>query len=66
MNMESVLKEIIESLREIYPDFTYYLLLSQDHEGYEGLPIKEFDYESENNSFIEAYVTGEMQFEDVT
>ena len=65
MNMESILKEIIDSLREIYPDFTYYLLLSQDHEGYEALPIKGFDYESENKVLIEAYVTGEMQFEDV-
>ncbi|WP_428912505.1 sensor domain-containing diguanylate cyclase [Niallia sp. Krafla_26] len=64
MNMESVLNEIIESLREIYPSFTYYLLLSQDHEGYEGLPIKEFDYGSKNNSLMEAYVTGNIQFED--
>lgn len=64
MNMESILNEIIESLREIYPGFTYHLILSQDHEGYETLPIKEFDYDSKNKALMEAYVTGTMQFED--
>lgn len=63
MNMESILNEIIDSLREVYPDFTYHLILSQDHEGYEALPIKEFDYDSENKILMEAYVTGDMQFE---
>ena len=42
INMESVLNEIIESLREIYPSFTHYLILSQDYKGFETLPIKEF------------------------
>ncbi|WP_338472074.1 sensor domain-containing diguanylate cyclase [Niallia sp. XMNu-256] len=63
MNMESVLTEIIGSLREIYPDFTYDLLLSQDYKEHDGLPIKEFDYDSKNNALMEAYVTGTLQFE---
>ncbi|MCQ6274407.1 GGDEF domain-containing protein [Bacillus sp. V3B] len=64
MNMESVLGEIIDTLQAVYPSFTYYLLLSQDHRGYEGLPIKELDYDDKNMTIMEAYVTGTIQFED--
>ena len=64
INMESVLNEIIESLREIYPSFTHYLILSQDYKGYETLPIKDFDYSEKNRSLMKAYVTGTVQIED--
>lgn len=63
MNMKSVLGEIIDSLQAVYPTFTYFLFLSQDHKGYEGLPIKEFNYTSKNKEIMQSYVTGTIQFE---
>jgi len=63
MNMRSVLGEIIDSLHEVYPSFAYLLFLSQDHKGFEGLPIKEFNYTSKNQAIMESYVTGTIQFE---
>ena len=64
MNMESVLGEIIFTLQEIYPTYTYILLLSQDYKDYEGLPIKELQYDGGNMAIMQSYVTGTVQFED--
>ena len=64
MNMESVLGEIIFTLQEIYPTYTYILLLSQDYKDYEGLPVKELQYDSGNMAIMQSYVTGTVQFED--
>ena len=64
MNMESVLGEIIFTLQEIYPTYTYILLLSQDYKEYEGLPVKELQYDSGNMAIMQSYVTGTVQFED--
>ncbi|MBB6445726.1 sensor domain-containing diguanylate cyclase [Bacillus benzoevorans] len=64
MNKESVLEEIILTLKDVYPAFTYFLFLSQDHKGYEGLPIKSLDYNSEDTSLMQSYVSGAIAFED--
>ncbi|CAM3966835.1 diguanylate cyclase [Mesobacillus thioparans] len=64
MDMDAVLSEIISTLREVYPSFTYYLLLSHDHQGYGGLPVKDLEYDSENETAMQAYVSGHIQFED--
>ncbi|WNS77637.1 sensor domain-containing diguanylate cyclase [Bacillus sp. DTU_2020_1000418_1_SI_GHA_SEK_038] len=64
MNMDDVLGEIIHTLQEVYPTFTYYLLLSHDNHMLEDLPIKDLDYNSENIAAMQAYVTGNIQFED--
>lgn len=64
MDMETVLGEIITILKELYPTFTYFLFLSQDHKEYEGLPIKELEYDDENIAIMQTYVTGTTQFED--
>ncbi|MFZ3589420.1 diguanylate cyclase domain-containing protein [Bacillus sp. DJP31] len=61
MNMDHVLKEVIQALREVYPDFTYCLLLSHDNNNLDDLPIKEIQYEDPNLPATQAYVTGEMQ-----
>jgi len=63
MNMKSVLGEIIDTLQEVYPTFTYLLFLSQDYNDYEGLPIKEFNYTSENQIIMQSYVTGTIEVE---
>lgn len=63
MKMEDVLGEVIYTLQEIYPTFSYYLLLSHDNNSRGDLPIKDLEYDSENIAALEAYVTGEVQFE---
>lgn len=65
MNMDEVLREIIHTLKEVFPDFTYYLLLSHDNNHHNDLPIKDLEYDSENIAAMQAYVTGSTQFEDV-
>ncbi len=66
MDMDEVLGEIIDTLRNVYPSFTYYLLLSHDNHNNNGLPIKEFQYDNDDNpAAMQAYVTGEIQFEDL-
>ncbi|MBY0124110.1 diguanylate cyclase [Bacillus sp. S/N-304-OC-R1] len=64
MNMDDVLGEIIYSLQEVYPTFTYYLLLSHDNNSLKDLPIKDLEYNSDNIAAMQAYVTGNIQFED--
>jgi len=63
MKMEDVLREVINTLQELYPTFSYYLLLSHDNNSCGDLPIKDLEYDSENIAALEAYVTGEVQFE---
>lgn len=64
MNKESVLEEIILTLKDVYPGFTYFLFLSQDHKGYKGLPIKSLDYDCEDTSLMQSYVSGSIAIED--
>lgn len=64
MDMDALLGEIILTLQEVYPTFSYYLLLSQDNHTHSELPIKDLEYDSENIAAMQAYVTGMIQFED--
>ncbi|MCK1991872.1 diguanylate cyclase [Peribacillus muralis] len=64
MSRDAVLEEIIATLHTVYPTFNYFLLLSHDHDGHENLPIKELEYNSENVAALQAYVSGNMEFED--
>lgn len=64
MDMDAVLEEIIATLKEVYPSFIYYLLLSHDHKGYGNLPVKELDYGGDNITAMQSYVSGQVQFED--
>lgn len=64
MDMDAVLGEIISTLKEVYPTFSYFLLLSHDHKGYGGLPVKDLEYDSENLTAMQSYVSGQIQFED--
>lgn len=63
MNMDKLLEEIILSLQEVYPEFSYYLLLSQDNHNQSQLPIRDLEYDHENITAMEAYVTGNVQVE---
>lgn len=66
MNIDIVLDEIVETLQKVYPEFDYYLLLSQDHQSFHNDMVKEFLYGSDNmsQSASQAYITGQVQFED--
>jgi len=65
MKMENVLSEVIYTLQDIYPSFTYYLLLSHDNNSHGDLPVKDLEYDSENMAAMKAYVTGDIQFEEM-
>ena len=64
MDMDEVLGEIIKTLQEVYPGFSYYLLLSQDNHSHSELPIKDLEYDSGNIAAMQAYLTGSIQLED--
>lgn len=64
MDMDAVLGEIILTLQEVYPTFTYYLMLSHDNDNHGELPIKDLEYDTENISAMQAYLTGMIQLED--
>ncbi|MCQ6278386.1 sensor domain-containing diguanylate cyclase [Bacillus sp. EB600] len=63
LNMDNLLMRIINSLQEVYPEFSYSLLLSQDNHNHFNLPIRDLNYDNENILAMEAYVTGTVQFE---
>ncbi|WP_226583787.1 sensor domain-containing diguanylate cyclase [Halobacillus litoralis] len=66
IDMEGVLREVIETLREVHPDFQYYLLLSQDYKTVHDLPVRELIYDTDTDSDPkkQAYLTGEIQMDD--
>lgn len=66
MKIDDVLEEIINTLKQVYPSFTYYLFLSHDNQYHEYLPIKTlvFDESEENMAAMQAFLTGRIQLED--
>ncbi|TGB04043.1 sensor domain-containing diguanylate cyclase [Halobacillus salinus] len=65
---DDVLQEVIRTIQRIYPQFDYYLLLSQDYTTRPDLPIKNLSYDPEKASqaSAKAYLMGELQVENVT
>ena len=63
LDVNSLLGELCVALKELYPDFSFSLLLSQDTYNHSDLPIIDLEYDSENIAAIKAYATGELQFE---
>ncbi|WP_044894489.1 sensor domain-containing diguanylate cyclase [Bacillus alveayuensis] len=66
MKINDVLEEVIRTLQEVYPSFTFHLLLSHDNYNQDNLPIKmlAFEGDEENMAAMQAYVTGQIQIED--
>lgn len=66
MDMDDLLGEIISTLKQIYSDFDYHLLLSHDYSSSSNLPIKELIYDNDvtSKASAQAYLTGHIQFED--
>ncbi|KGP73653.1 diguanylate cyclase domain-containing protein [Pontibacillus yanchengensis] len=67
MNMEEILMGIMDTLREVYSQYEYYLLLSHDYSSTQHLPIKELNFDNNEieSASAKAYLTGEIQFEDI-
>jgi len=63
MDINDVLKEIGNVLKEIYPFFDHCLLLTTDNISDHELPIKYLNYTSDNYFAMQAYVNGEVQLE---
>ncbi|MDQ0196981.1 sensor domain-containing diguanylate cyclase [Neobacillus ginsengisoli] len=63
LDKDALLREIIVSLEQLYPSFSYYLLLSQDNPIQNELPIMDLEYDSENVAAINSYVSGTIQME---
>ncbi|KHF29198.1 hypothetical protein LR68_01986 [Anoxybacillus sp. BCO1] len=66
MNIGDVLEEIVKTLKEVYPTFTFHLFLSYDSTTDRDLPIKllTFENEDEHMGAMQAYVTGQIQLHD--
>jgi two-component system, cell cycle response regulator len=63
LDVENLLGELCITLKELYPDFSFSLLLSQDTYSHSDLPIIELEYDSENITAMKAYASGDIQFE---
>jgi diguanylate cyclase (GGDEF)-like protein len=63
LDVEVLLGELCVTLKELYPDFSFSLLLSQDTYSHSDLPIIELEYDSENIAAMKAYASSEIQFE---
>ncbi|WP_345893222.1 sensor domain-containing diguanylate cyclase [Ferdinandcohnia quinoae] len=65
MEIDDVLAEVIHTLRDVYPSFTYYLLLAHDNKAYDAIPIKDLQFETGvNTAAMQAFVTGKIQIKD--
>jgi two-component system, cell cycle response regulator len=63
LDVKILLGELCVILKEVYPDFSFSLLLSQDTYTHSDLPIIDLEYDNENIAAIKAYASGELQFE---
>lgn len=63
MKVDAILSEVIKLLQRMYEDFSYLLLLTSDNDDLKHLPIKKLDFDDTNMCAMNAYVTGEVQYE---
>lgn len=62
-NLTIILKKLTESIKDLYPSFTYLILLSQDYENDSDLPIKSLEYSDDvvKQVSMKSFTTGEVQ-----
>jgi len=67
-NISSILREILTATKTVYPQFSYYILLSQDHDIDHTLPVKTIEYSDDATKHVsnEAFMTGDIQIENRT
>ncbi|MFT4414972.1 diguanylate cyclase domain-containing protein [Fredinandcohnia humi] len=66
MDIDAVLEEVIHTLQDVYPSFSYTLFLAHDNTNHNVIPIKEIQHNvnGENPAVMQAFVTGFVQIED--
>lgn len=63
MDIDLILQNVLVTLRENFPDLHVEIILSNDQDRQTTFNIKPFDYLSERSSTIEAFVSGEITYE---
>ena len=63
LDEEGLLSELLVILKEEYPNFSYFLLLSQTTYKHSDLPVIDLEYDSENIAATKAYLSGNVQYE---
>lgn len=63
MDVENVLSEIIYTLRRVFPKFEYSLMISNDNDYNQDLPVKPLQYESLDDRAMQAFVNGSIQID---
>ncbi|MDR4948875.1 sensor domain-containing diguanylate cyclase [Neobacillus cucumis] len=63
LDLDTLLGELFITLKEVYPNYSYHLLLSLQSYYHSDLPIIDLEYDSENMTVIKAYESGQIQFE---
>lgn len=63
-DVNTLLSELCIILQDIFPEFSYYIHLSQVTHIHSNLPIIELEYDNENIAAAKACITGEIQFEE--
>ncbi|GIN86891.1 hypothetical protein J6TS2_32770 [Heyndrickxia sporothermodurans] len=64
MDVDIVLREIIHTLKRVFPHFQTVLMLSNDTNHDKNLPIKELQFDQENSPVMECFVTGDIKIEE--
>ncbi|RXI98756.1 diguanylate cyclase [Anaerobacillus alkaliphilus] len=67
MDVSAILSDIIDALKQVFPSFDVYLLLSHEWEVSDELPIMQLSYgkDKSNEVATNAYLTGKIQIEDI-
>lgn len=60
MDTDTILAEIIYTLKRLYPVFEYTLMLSDDYHHNLDLPIKSLQYDAVDEMALESYVNGQV------
>jgi diguanylate cyclase (GGDEF)-like protein len=65
MDVSAILREIIEALKQVFPSFDIYLLLSHEWKVTDDLPVMQLNYDLDKDEVAtNAYLTGKIQIED--
>lgn len=60
-DVHTLLVQVIETLKQVFPIDEFRLLLSNDRHDFGELPIKSFDFERANESAMQAFVNGTIE-----
>ena len=60
-DVHTLLVQIIETLKRVFPVDEFHLLLSNDRYDFGTLPIKSFDFDHANESAMQAFVNGSIE-----